>query len=61
MPDRRGFPRAVGAEEPEHLALVHMEGDVEHAPPGAIVLRQGVHINNTHKTLFPFLRLLAAV
>ena len=36
--DRRGLARAVGAEEPERLALGDAEGDVLHAPAGPVEL-----------------------
>ncbi len=38
--ERGGLPRAVRAEEPDHLTGRHVEGDVVHDPPAAVGLHE---------------------
>ena len=44
VPDGGGLARAVRPQEPEHLALVDAEGDVESAPAETVVLCQVVDL-----------------
>ena len=44
--DRGRLARAVGAKEPEHLALAHVERDVVHGSCGAVDLGEVLNLNH---------------
>jgi hypothetical protein len=46
--DRRGLARPVGAEDREHLALVHLEVDPSHRLDRAVGLVEAPHFDDGH-------------
>ena len=49
LPDGGGFPRPVGPQEAEYLALFQGEGDVEHALAPAVILSHGFNFYHAHR------------